>query len=80
MTGAELALATLPLVVATLEHYNHAAAAYQRYRQYGNILRELQESLRIRRTVFNNDVIILLTAVVRKGEAIQMFDDQYTPI
>jgi hypothetical protein len=77
MTGVELALAILPLVVAALDHYKHAATAYQRYMQYGNILRELQVSLWIRRTIFNNDVIILLTAVVSKSEAIQMVDDQH---
>lgn len=52
------------------------ATAYQIYKQYAKVLQELQESLRIRRTIFNNDVMIWLTTVVSKSEAIQMVDDQ----
>lgn len=75
MAGVEVVLAILPLVVSALEHYKEAATVYQRYKEYGNTLRELQESLRIRRTIFNNDVMLLLTSVVSKGEAIQMVLD-----
>ena len=79
MAGVEIVLAILPLVVSTLEHYNDATTAYQRYKHYGNTLLELQESLKIRRTIFHNDVIILLTTVVSNNEALNMVDDHHHP-
>lgn len=79
MAGVEIVLAILPLVVSTLEHYSDATTAYQRYKHYGNTLLELQESLRIRRTIFHNDIIILLSTVVSKNEASNMVDDHRHP-
>jgi hypothetical protein len=75
MTGVELALAILPVVISTAEHYHGVYEAYSRYKNFAPILNELQESLQIRRTISYNDSTILLALCVPKDQAKDMLDN-----
>lgn len=72
-----LALAVLPLLVSTAEHYAETATSFKRYRRFASEATNLASKLRIQRTIFRAAQRFLLHRVVGEAQAEQMLEDPH---
>ncbi|MCJ1466393.1 hypothetical protein MMC07_005012 [Pseudocyphellaria aurata] len=76
MSGAEVALALLPLLISAVEHFNDCLRPITRYRKFTSELNRFQHLLKIQRTIFRNQCSILLENVVNQDAAKQMLEER----
>lgn len=71
MSGIEvagIALAILPLLVATAEHYDDCLLPLARYRKFASEVSRFQDQLKIQKILFRNQCRILLEFVVGRDD------------
>ena len=75
MSGAEVALAVLPLVISAIEHYKDCFRPLIRYRKFTSELDRFQRRLKIQKAIFRNQCRILLENAVHQDVASQMLEE-----
>lgn len=76
MSGAEVALALLPLLISAVEHYKNCFRPLIRYRKFTSELDRFQQRLKIQKAIFRNQCRILLENVVHQDVASQMLEEK----
>lgn len=76
MSGAEVALALLPLLISAVEHFNDCFRPLIRYRKFTSELNRLQQLLKIQRAIFRNQCRILLENAVNQDVANRMLEER----
>ena len=72
MTGVEaagFALAILPLLISSVEHYEDVTSCFARYRQFAPEVNRYQLRLKALRVIFRNEAELLLCNVIDPGAA-----------
>ena len=72
MSGAEVVLGILPLLIAAAEHWNDCLRPFNRYRKFATEVHIFQERFRIQNTIFRNQCRILLENATQDNSAGQM--------
>lgn len=75
MAEVGIVLATLPLVIAAVEHYSKAASAFSKYRCFTSELSYLSIRIKVQRAIFNAASKRLISLCVGKEEAASMLED-----
>ena len=75
MSGAEVVLGILPLLIAAAEHWNGCLQTFKRYRKFATEVDLFQERLKIQKTVFRNQCRILLENATQDDSAGQMLGE-----
>lgn len=76
MSGAELALALLPILISAVGHYNDCFRPFTRYRKFASELDRFQQLLKIQKAIFRNQCRILLENAVSQDVASQMLAER----
>lgn len=76
MSGVEVALALLPLLISAVGHYNDCFRPLTRYRKFNAELGRFQQRLKIQRAIFRNQCRILLENAVNQDVASQMLEER----
>lgn len=76
MSGAEVALALLPLLISAVEHYKDCFRPLIRYRKFTSELDRFQQRLKIQKAIFRNQCRILLENAVHQDVASQMLEER----
>ncbi|MCJ1479096.1 hypothetical protein MMC13_007780 [Lambiella insularis] len=74
-----IVLAILPLLVSAAEHYEDCLQPFIRYRHFSTKLEQFQQRLNIQRTIFRNEVRILLESAIEHEVAVRMLEDKTHP-
>jgi len=78
MTGIEVALAVIPLLVSVAEHYKTAYEKFKRWRSYCTKLKEFEGELFCYEGLFRNDCRSLLKSITDPAE-VQRILDSHNP-
>lgn len=76
MSGAEVALALLPLLISAVEHYNDCFRPLIRYRKFTSELDRFQQRLKIQKAIFRNQCRMLLENAVSQDVANKMLQER----
>ena len=79
MSGAEVVLGTLPLLIAAAEHWDDCLRPFKRYRRFATEVHRFQQHLKIQKTIFRNQCRILLDNATQDDSAGQMLGEPSHP-
>ena len=68
MSGIEIALAIIPLLISAAKHYDDCFHPFTRYRKFVPEVRRFQQQLKIQRIIFRNQLRILLESVTDRAD------------
>ena len=72
MSGPELILGILPLLISTAEHWDDCIRPFKRYRNFTTEVDRYQQHLKVQYTIFRNQCRILLENATHDHVAVQM--------
>lgn len=72
MSGAEVVLGILPLLVSAAEHWDDCLRPFKRYRSFAKEVDRFRQHLNVQHTIFRNQCRILLENVTEDDSAVQM--------
>ena len=78
MAGVEtagLVLAVLPLLISSLQQYDHVTSCFARYRNFAPEVNRYQLRLKTQRTIYENECRLLLSNVIDRGAADLILDN-----
>ncbi|KAG7005327.1 hypothetical protein G7Y79_00020g048550 [Physcia stellaris] len=70
MSGAELVLAILPLLISAAEHWDDCIRPFKRYRRFAKEVDRFQQNLKVQYTIFRNQCRILLENVTQESTTV----------
>ena len=79
MSGAEVVLGILPLLIAAAEHWSDCLRPFKRYRKFAAEVDRFQQHLALQHTIFQNQCRILLDNATQDDSAGQMLKDSSHP-
>lgn len=79
MSGAELALALLPILISAVEHYSDCFRPLRRYHKFTSEIDHFLQRLKIQRAIFRNQCRILLLNAVDQDVASHMLEERDHP-
>jgi hypothetical protein len=71
-----IVLAVLPLIVSTAEHWDDVLLPFKTYRRYATELDQFQRSLKVQKTIFNNECCLLMAVCTGRDTARAMLSDR----
>ena len=80
MSGAEVVLGILPLLIAAAEHWDDCIRPFKRYRKFTTEVDRFQQHLKVQNTIFRNQCRILLENVTQDDAAGQMLAEPNHPL
>ena len=80
MSGAELLLGILPLLVSAAEHWDDCVRPFKRYRRFAVEADRFRQHLNVQHTIFRNQCRILLENVTEDDTAVQMLAQWNHPL
>ena len=80
MSGAEIVLGILPLLLATAEHWDDCLRPFKRYRRFATEVDRFRQQLNVQHTIFRNQCRILLENVTEDDTAVQMLAQWKHPL
>ena len=69
MSGAEVSLAIVPLLISAAEHWHSCVKPFKRFRKFSTEVDCFQERLKVQHTIFRNQCRILLENVIQDDDA-----------
>lgn len=79
MSGAEVVLGILPLLIAAAEHWDDCLRPFKRYHKFATEVDRFQRHLKVQNTIFRNQCRILLENVTQDNSAGQMLAEPHHP-
>ena len=79
MSGPELILGILPLLISAAEHWDDCIRPFKRYRKFTTEVDRFQQRLKVQNVIFRNQCRILLENVVKDEGAEQMLAEPKHP-
>ena len=80
MSGAEVVLGILPLLVSAVEHWDDCLRPFKRYRKFASEVDRFRQHLNVQHTIFRNQCRILLENVTEDDTAVQMLAQWRHPL
>jgi hypothetical protein len=74
MSGPEIIVAVLPLMISAAEHYKTVFEPFSRYRNFNTGVQRFRDSLKIQHARFRNTCKLLLEHVTHRELAIDILD------
>jgi hypothetical protein len=82
MSGLEavgLVLAVLPLLVATVEHYDDVLRPFKRYKNFNSEIKRFKNELSSEQVIFHAESLLLLASITSYDVAAKMLEDRDHP-
>ena len=80
MSGAEVVLGILPLLLSVAEHWDDCLRPFKRYRKFATEVDRFRQLLNVQHTIFRNQCRILLENVTEDNTAVQMLAQWKHPL
>ena len=80
MSGVEVVLGILPLLVSAAEHWDDCLRPFKRYRRFAAEVDRFRQHLNVQHTIFRNQCRILLENVTEDDTAVQMLAQWRHPL